>query len=69
MAKIREITVSLGMSIDKGGVWVKPGISLKLELDESEGNPENRKQIVARAFEIADEDLDAELNRLLSKEE
>lgn len=68
MAKLREITVSLGISIDKKGVWVKPALTLKLELDESESDPKNRKELVKRAFEIASEDLNDEIGRLLGPE-
>jgi|LFRM01.1.fsa_nt_gb hypothetical protein len=67
MALLKEITVSLGMSIDKNGLWVKPGMSLKVELSEQDQDPANRRAVVQRVFEILEEDLNEEIGRLLSE--
>lgn len=67
MALLKEITVSLGMSIDKNGLWVKPGMSLRVELSEQDQDPANRRAVVQRVFEILEEDLNEEIGRLLSE--
>ncbi len=64
MSRIREIQVSLGMSIDQKGLWTKPGITLTIALADEDSKEENRKEIVRRAFEVVEEELDRELDRL-----
>jgi hypothetical protein len=75
MAKIKEVTVGLGMSfnakMNDKEVWLKPQVGFRIDIeDEKEArDPEVRKEILKRAFEIAEEALDEELQRLLSDNE
>ena len=64
-SKIKEVTVSVGMSIDKKGVWIKAGTSIKIEVSDGDGaDSEARSALFERAFEIASVEIDKELTRL-----
>lgn len=64
MARIKEIEVSIGMTIEVKGVWIKPVVGIKLDLNEDDSKPGNRADIFERAFEIAESELDKEIDRL-----
>ena len=74
MAKIREVSVSLGMSFEtkmEGKItWVKPQVSFTIETEgeEEARDPVARRAIIERAFDVAEEELSAELERLLSED-
>lgn len=59
---VRELTVSVGMSIDKNGVWVKAGTSLTVSVSEEDNK--DLSGVFERAYEVAGDELNKELNRL-----
>lgn len=65
MAVLKEVNMSLGISIDKNGLWVKPNLGLRVELDGEDAKPENRKTVIKRCFDILEEDLNEEIDRLM----
>jgi hypothetical protein len=64
MARIKEVEVSIGMSVEVKGVWVKPVVGLKIEMDVDDSEPSTRAAVMERAFEVAEIELDKEINRL-----
>lgn len=62
MAKLKDITVNIGLSIDMKGTWVKAGTGVRIELDEEDSA--NASLIFERAFELASSELDEQLKRL-----
>lgn len=61
MAKVREIEVSVGLSIDKNGVWVKGNTKVCVMVDEKD----DLKDCFIRAFEVADDALSAKMELYL----
>jgi hypothetical protein len=63
MAKVKEVHVNIGMSIDVKGVWVKVGCGSVITVDE-DTNAEDRQAFFEQAFEEAEEAVNKELKRL-----
>jgi hypothetical protein len=68
MAKIKELNIYLGMSIDKNGLWLKPGIGMRIELDDRDADPSRREEVIERGFELVQDALDKELDNLLGED-
>lgn len=65
MAKVDSISVSVGMSYEKDGVWIKPYVSLKVNLSEGD----TVEAVTKRAFEVVEEEISKELDRLETGED
>ena len=61
---IKEISVNIGMSVDRKGLWVKAGAEVKISVSPEDNLPENRELLFKRAYEIVAEEVDKELERL-----
>lgn len=61
MAHVREVEVSLGLSVDKNGVWVKGSTKVTVAMEKGE----DVQACFARAFELADESLEEKMNEYL----
>jgi len=57
MAKVREINVSVGVSIDKKGVWLKANTGITVTVEESD----DLQACFKRAFEVVDNELSKQL--------
>lgn len=65
MASPCKISVHLGMSIDKSGVWIKTGASMEVDVKKEEiTDPNRRQQIFESAYGVLSEQIDLELKRL-----
>ena len=53
MAKIKEIEVGVGLSLDKGGAWIKGNTVVRVSMDEHD----DPQECLRRAFDIADDSL------------
>lgn len=53
MAKVKEIEVGVGLSLDKGGAWLKGNTVVRVSLDDKD----DVQACIRRAFEIADDTL------------
>ena len=56
MAKLKEIEVSLGITIEVNGKYIKPNAKVVVELDESD-TLEKRKKIWEAAWRTVDEQV------------
>lgn len=65
MARVDSISVSVGMSYEKNGVWIKPYVSLKVNLVEGD----NIETVTKRAFDVVEEEISKELDRLEAGED
>lgn len=65
MAKIREIEVGLGISVDKKGVWVKGNAKVTVTVDDSD----DIAACFKRAFELTDGILNEKMEEYLGEEE
>lgn len=65
MANIREVQVTLGLSVDKNGVWVKGSTGVTVTM----GPNDDVQACFKRAFEIADENLGNKMNEYLNDDE
>jgi hypothetical protein len=69
MPKIRELNISLGLSIDRKGLWVKPALGMRIELEGKDQDPEMREVVIKRGFEMVQEALEKELERICGEDE
>ncbi len=68
MPKVKELTVSVGMSVDNNGVWVKSSASINLEVQDVDfTNEKEKRSVMDRAYELAEEAVDNEMEKLLDK--
>ena len=65
MAKVREIQVTLGLSVDKNGVWVKGSTGITVTV----GPEDDVQACFKRAFELADDNLGNKMNEYLNEGE
>lgn len=65
MAKIDSISASVGMSYEKNGVWIKPYVSIKVNLVEGD----TVDTVMKRAFEVVEEEISKEIDRLEAGED
>lgn len=63
MAKLKEVEVSLGVSLDVKGVWYKPNARLVIELDERD-TVEKRKAIWGQAWETVADEIERQLKEI-----
>lgn len=63
MAKLKEITVEMGVTIENKGVYYKPVAGIKLELDH-EDTPDNRARIWAKAWEMVSEQVAKQIENI-----
>lgn len=69
MAKLKEITVSCGLSLERNGVWVKPNAGVTIEIDELD-TPEKRKRVWDNAWSLVTDEVNkqiAEFNALMDE--
>lgn len=61
MAKIvvKEIEVSIGLSADMGGVWVKPTVTMRVELNEVDAK--QREKVFAKVWKEVNEQVQNQL--------
>ena len=68
MARLLEVKVGLGVTMEREGKWYKPDISFKIAIEgEEQTNEELRKPVLERAFELAENAIGEELERLLGE--
>ncbi len=53
MARVSEISIEVGVSVDKGGMWLKPTAGLRVLLDPED----DFEQCYIRAKELVDEKI------------
>lgn len=63
MAKLKEIEVSLGITVEQKGVYYKPNARAVIELDTTD-TPENRKKIWIQAWDMVEEQVSKQLENL-----
>ena len=63
MAKLKEIEVSLGITVEQKGVYYKPNARAVIELDTTD-TPENRKKIWVQAWDMVEEQVSKQLENL-----
>lgn len=62
MAKMKEIEVSLGITIEVNGTYIKPNAKVVIELDEADTSAEKRKAIWEAAWKQVDQQVVAKVN-------
>ena len=62
MAKMKEIEVSLGITIEVNGTYIKPNAKIVIELDENDTTAEKRKAIWDAAWKQVDSQVVAKVN-------
>lgn len=65
MASVREVQVTLGLSVDKNGVWVKGTAGIIVSV----GKDDDIQACFKRAFELADESLGDKMDEYLKEDE
>lgn len=65
MAKVKEIEVGVGLSLDKGGAWLKGNTLIRVSLESGD----DVQECIKRAFEIADDTLTEKMELLGSDED
>lgn len=65
MAKVREVRVMLGLSIDKKGLWVKGDAGITVDVQEGDSVADCFK----RAYELADQSLSDQMEPYLKEDE
>jgi hypothetical protein len=66
VAKITEIRVNLGVSMEHNGKWYKPDLGFTIAIEGEEQKDEAlRTVILERAFDLAEKALADELERLI----
>lgn len=63
MAKLKEIEVALGVTVEQNGVYYKPNARAVIELDEKD-TPENRARIWSHAWRMIEEQVSEQLKSL-----
>lgn len=66
MAKLKEIEVGLGISLEDRGAWYKPHCVVKLDMDVTD-TPAKRAEIFKRAWEIVTEQVEKQINEIVSR--
>ena len=66
MAKMKEIKVALGISVEIGGTWYRPNAEVTIELDEAD-SPDKRKQIWNKAWEVVTEQVEKQINEAAAR--
>ena len=54
MAKMKKIEVSLGITMELNGTYVKPNATIEIDLDESDNTKEKREQIWRAAWDMVE---------------
>lgn len=63
IGKVREITVSTGLSLEINGIWYRPNASITIELNE--GNTKiNREKAFAKAYEEVNNAIEKQIKEL-----
>lgn len=63
MARLTEIEVSLGITLENKGVYYKPNARAVIELDTTD-TPEARKKIWLQAWDMVEEQVNKQLENL-----
>ncbi|MGL5460739.1 MAG: hypothetical protein ACRDBY_14075 [Cetobacterium sp.] len=63
MAKLKELEVSLGISLEVNKVWYRPTASIKLEMDETD-TVEKRKLIWKSAWQTVSTEVERQIIEL-----
>lgn len=63
MARLKEIEVSYGVTIEKNGVYYKPNATAKIELDDLD-SVEKRKVVWLQAWEMVEEQVAKQIEGL-----
>ena len=66
MAKLKEIKASLGISLERDGVWYRPNCEVTLEIDETD-TPVKRKAIWSKAWETVVEQVEKQINEITNR--
>lgn len=64
MAKLKEVAVSLGITVEKKGTYYKPQIEIRLEMNE-EDKGEARKKVLADAWKLVTDEVERQLSEIL----
>lgn len=63
MAKLKEIAVSLGLSIEINGAWFRPNCEIKIELDETD-TPDKRDAVFRKAWDTVSEQINKTITEI-----
>ncbi len=64
MAKVKEIEVSVGITVEVNKKWVRTGASMKIEVNE-ENTPEKREKIYDKAYKELTDRIDKAIEEAL----
>lgn len=65
MAKLREVSGKVGISIEVNGAWYRPEFGAVIDLEESD-TPDKRKAIVKKLFEFLMDGLNEQIEEIVS---
>jgi hypothetical protein len=63
MARMKEIEVGIGLSVEVNGAWYRPNCTVKIEMDETD-TPAKREAIFKRAWETVTEQIDKTISQI-----
>jgi hypothetical protein len=58
MMKVKNIEVTMGVSVEIDGTWYKLGAGITLDADKGEKSPELRKQAFEQAYNELEENIE-----------
>lgn len=62
--KVKNIEVSMGVSVEIDGTWYKLGAGISLDNDKRESSPELRKQAFKQAYDEIEKNIEERVYEL-----
>ena len=64
MAKFKQLEVSLGITMEVNGTYIKPNATVTIELDDIDNTKEKRDKIWQAAWKQVDDQVTAKIQEL-----